>query len=43
METNLLGSIMVVGGDIAGMQASLDRAITSIWWKNSRPSAGSWP
>ena len=26
METNLLGSVMVVGGGIAGMQASLDLA-----------------
>ena len=26
METNLLGSIMVVGGGIAGMQAALDLA-----------------
>jgi heterodisulfide reductase subunit A2 len=26
METNQLGSVMVVGGGIAGMQASLDLA-----------------
>jgi heterodisulfide reductase subunit A len=26
METNLLGSIMVMGGGIAGIQASLDLA-----------------
>ena len=46
MSDKVLGSVMVVGGGIAGMQASLDlancRLLSSTWWKKARPSAAPW-
>jgi len=45
-QSQKIGAIMVVGGGIAGMQASLDAAAAvtkSIWWRRTFLSVGHGP